>query len=505
MVNYNTGNINQKNKLYEMLLNSLNYVDNSVDKKNVCEEMNKLENEIIDLTNEVYEEAFCELDSKSTCLLEEEKARLIDLINMVNDRVKYLEERRKKHYTITKLNSKDYFVKGENNIEDYTKKINIIDKYQENVNEISKLEEEINSINEKIKLAQEKNKINENLNLELENKMISLLDEVYKELNLNEIKENKEEIESTFKDLDYSLNLARENLSLAKNNSNELFLECKDIYDNTLNDYNKFLEYKQIIELADIYSKKTETFEDLLIKREKIENIFSKIPNSELYKKVYSEINEQYLTILIEKQDILTMNSLMTEKSSKEKVKVELEDENNSKEFQGLLQELLINEQKRQKQELLEKQRQEEKERQLKLLEEKEKQEEIYKRQQLIEEKRKKETAERTKWLIEANNKTVIKNNNDEFLNTLNNLKVPDIEEKEEELDNDSFIEAIKNVEAEIKEDEFFEEPVVEPKKSSAEDFFTQDFDEYQKNFKVEDYDDDSLFVEDVVFPDISI
>ena len=65
-------------------------------------------------------------------------------------------------------------------------------------------------------------------------------------------------------------------------------------------------EELNILKLIDIYDKMTSSYEELLTKREKIDEIFKNIDESELYKRLYDELSKQYNTIKLEQRDIET-------------------------------------------------------------------------------------------------------------------------------------------------------------------------------------------------------
>src|SRR5690625_2032640 len=100
MLEYTSREVIQAQKQYDMLLASLEYC-NELDKNDVYIELNKIEKKILDSTNEIYEEAYNKLSSKTSTLIDEEKEKLSNLIKLVEDRIKYLNNRKEKHHKIT--------------------------------------------------------------------------------------------------------------------------------------------------------------------------------------------------------------------------------------------------------------------------------------------------------------------------------------------------------------------------------------------------------------------
>ena len=97
MLEYTSREVIQAQKQYDMLLASLEYC-NELDKNDVYIELNKIEKKILDSTNEIYEEAYNKLSSKTSTLIDEEKEKLSNLIKLVEDRIKYLNNRKEKHH-----------------------------------------------------------------------------------------------------------------------------------------------------------------------------------------------------------------------------------------------------------------------------------------------------------------------------------------------------------------------------------------------------------------------
>ena len=58
MVSYNNSNVVQCLRQYDMFANSLNLVKTRDEKNMIIKQLTKLENKIIDLTNEIYEEEY---------------------------------------------------------------------------------------------------------------------------------------------------------------------------------------------------------------------------------------------------------------------------------------------------------------------------------------------------------------------------------------------------------------------------------------------------------------
>ena len=146
-----------------------------------------------------------------------------------------------------------------------------------------------------------------------------------------------------------------------------------------------------LLKLSSIYKNKVDGYDELLAKREEINNILASITGSELYSMVGNELNKEYATIKLEGQDVATLNSLVEEKELKLQTLKDIDEDNNSDIVKGLLSNLLENEKKYQEKLLMEKKKKEEERKEKERLEELKRREEMAIRQKVLEEERKKE------------------------------------------------------------------------------------------------------------------
>jgi hypothetical protein len=409
MIEYANEKVTKSLKQYDMLLKSLKYIPNNEEKSAIYYQMTKITEQILKQTNEIYERQYNKLESKKTFLMEEERNKLLEIINLINERKAYINNQIKNNREVTALDIQAEPILGEDMLEEYKKKVKIIEKYNQNLKTHASLVEEIEELKEKITKAKAKIESNKYLNIQLENKMKKILSSAFEKLNLYELKERVKEIDLAYTELGYSLEKAKENAKLARKSSAEdIIIECDNMLSSITLEYERYKEKKLILKLMDIYDNEVKTYDELLAKREIINNILSNIVSSELYLNVGSELNKQYNTIKLEKQDTATLDSLNEEKNSKSKLLFNIEEENTSAEFAEVLKELLSNERKHQQQILEEKKKQEEEKKRQQLLEEKRKQEEKLKQQQLLEEQRNKEIEKRTRQLLEEKQKSIL-------------------------------------------------------------------------------------------------
>ena len=558
MISYNGSNIIQSLRQYEMFANSLRLVKSREEKNMIIKQLTKLELKIIEQTNEVYEEEYYTLYNRECGLLEDEKKRITMLIDLINQRLSYVEKRCNDHYQLTGESLDTSDVLGADTLDNLENRVKIIDKYTKNIKLQAELKNEVKSLSNKISLAEEKIDINKSLNIELESKFKELFSTTFEKLGLYQLLQEKDDIEYAYYETEKSLTLAELNLETAKTSPLNILYDCEEMLREVKADYVKYKDKLSILKLMELFNKEVNTYDELLAKRKQVNDLFKYIKNNDLIQAVMDTISKQYNTIMMEQQDVNTYNDLKAEKERKLEALAEIEDENESEEFQKVLKVLIENEKKKQEKILEEQRRVEEAEKKKRMEFERKKQEEILKRQKIIEEARKKEIEKRTKQMLEQQQKSVLqpKKKDTEFsfetikdnsINKDTTIEKEDtrLEKTEDEkislLDKINILDSEKNdlkdekvtLEEEVKETPIFKDksdiekelfnefnssknendlkqPIFE-EKMDEEEFFKRDnklpdisIDEYMKNFNEKTVDNsDSLFGNDDIFPSI--
>lgn len=558
MISYNDSNVIQSLRQYEMFANSLRLVKSREEKNMIIKQLTKLELKIIEQTNEVYEEEYYTLYNRECGLLEDEKKRITMLIDLINQRLSYVEKRCNDHYQLTGESLDTSDVLGADTLDDLENRVKIIDKYTKNIKLQVELKNEVKSLSNKISLAEEKIDINKSLNIELESKFKELFSTTFEKLGLYQLLQEKDDIEYAYYETEKSLTLAELNLETAKTSPLNILYDCEEMLREVKADYVKYKDKLSILKLMELFNKEVNTYDELLAKRKQVNDLFKYIKNNDLIQAVMDTISKQYNTIMMEQQDVNTYNDLKAEKERKLEALAEIEDENESEEFQKVLKVLIENEKKKQEKILEEQRRVEEAEKKKRMEFERKKQEEILKRQKIIEEARKKEIEKRTKQMLEQQQKSVLqpKKKDTEFsfetikdnsINKDTTIEKEDtrLEKTEDEkislLDKINILDSEKNdlkdekvtLEEEVKETPIFKDksdiekelfnefnssknendlkqPIFE-EKMDEEEFFKRDnklpdisIDEYMKNFNEKTVDNsDSLFGNDDIFPSI--
>ena len=442
MVSYNSSDVVQCLRQYEMFANSLNLVKNKEQREMIIKQLTKLEEKIIALTNESYEEEYYALANKECGLLDDEKNRVNLLIDLINQRLSYIEKRCNKHYALTGESINVSEVLGADKLDEYENIVRVIDKYVKNIKLEKELNEEVKSLTNKIALASEKIDINKSLNVELEATFKKEFDEAFRELHLYDLLEMQDDIEYAYEETERSLTLAELNLETAKTSPINILNDCQGMYDDIVKDYNKYKEQMSIIKLMTVYNKDVDNYDELLNKRKEINDIIKYIKNQEFLDMVMDMVSKQFNTITMEGQDINTYNDLVLEKDRKIDALREIDEENNSEKFQSILKELIENEKKRQEKILEEQRKIEKKKKKRKLEIERKRQEEILKRQRIIEEARKKEIEKRTKQMLEEQHNSVIQGKKKVSFETIkdNTLEEEEKFDKSQEINEDKII-----------------------------------------------------------------
>ena len=408
-MNYTSREVVRRLKQYDMFLSSLELTNDDLQRERICDQLDKIEKQILLETNTEYEEEYMALLSEEPKLFSEEKARLRNIISLIEDRKKYLEERKLKHKKITGSLVELTTFLGEDKLSDFKNRLRIIEKYEDNKVKQEKIIKEMKSLDIKISEASRNVKANTRLNESLENKMIKKIDNVLEELNLYSLVDQRSDITKKQESLKYALDMAKDNLKSARSlGDSSYIIECDSMLSEVTIEYSKYNEELNILRLIDIYDKMTSSYEELLAKREKIDDIFKNIDESELYKKLYDELSKQYNTIKLEKRDIETYEKLKEERETKNKLLYDIDEENNSKEFKLVLSELIRNEDRIKEERVRLAKRNEYNERQKRIAEEQKIEAARVRRQKLIEEARLKEQLVSTERLKKLQDETVI-------------------------------------------------------------------------------------------------
>jgi hypothetical protein len=322
------------------------------------------------------------------------------LIDLINQRLSYVEKRCNSHYQLTGECIDVNDVLGANTLDNLEDRIKVIDKYSKNVKLEKELNAEVDSLTNKITLASEKIEINKSLNEELEKRFCELLSDAFEKFGFYALFENRDEIEYAYYETEKSLTLAELNLETAKTSPINVLSDCQEMLDDVKQDYTMYKEKLSILKLMEMFNKEVSDYEALLDKRKEVNELFRYIKDEDFLGMVMETITKQYNTILMEQQDVNTYNDLVVEKERKLEALTEINEENSSERFQTVLEELIKNEEARQARILEEQRKIEEEENKKKLEIERKKREEILKRQKIIEEARKKEMEKRTKLLL---------------------------------------------------------------------------------------------------------
>lgn len=491
-MNYTSREVVRRLKQYDMFLNSLRLTDDEIQKERICDQLDKIEKQILLDTNTEYEEEYLMLLSKKTKFIEEEKTRLRNIISLINNRKEYLNKRKNEHKKVTGSLVEVTSFLGEDKLNTYEKRLDILEKYEENKVKQEKLIKEMKILDVKISEASRNVKANTRLNESLEKKMINLVQTSLEKQGLYKLVDKKDEILRKHAEFKYALALAKDNLKSANELSDsDYIMECNSMLNDISVLYNRYNEDVNIINLINVFDKKASSYDELLEKRTSIDNILKNIGNTELYKLINTELSKQFNTIKLEGNDIKNYEYLKNEREKRNKLLYDIDEENNSKEFKNVLEELVKNE-NRQKEEQVKKARHEEQvERQKKIAEEQKIEAARVRRQKLIEEARLKEQFEVAEKMKKLQDQTVIKKNNETIDNKTN---YDDILPKGEVLKDDRVdiknplknktLDEVMSFGSDFDTDELFENTKITPNKplgdsilKKAENSFEEDLD----------------------------
>ena len=440
-MNYTNREVVRRLKQYDMFLNSLELTKDENTRERICDQLDKIEKQILLETNTEYEEEYMKVLNEEAGSFDEEKSRLRRIIDIIEGRRKYLDERKIEHRKITGSTVELTTFLGEDKLVVFRRRLEIIETYEKNKEEQENIMNEMKTLDIKISEASRNVKANARLDDILENKMQELIDKALDKYDLISLEENRKDIEEKHSTLEYAVDMAKENLKSAKEiNNSQIILECDNILSEVILEYTKYHEELYALKLIGIYDEKVEDYDSLLAKREKIDEILKEIPESDLYRDINDELSKELNTIRLQKQDLDTYESLKNERQIKRDRMTVLEDENSSKEFKEVLDELIKTEARVREEKLKIAKKKEYQEKQAKLIEEQKLEASRRRRQKLIEEARMKEQHERLSKVKELQDNTVIgpksKENPfegktiDDFLNKKEEIKLDLPEEK---------------------------------------------------------------------------
>lgn len=498
-MNYTNREVVRRLKQYDMFLNSLNLTTDEVQIERICDQLDKIEKQILLGTNTEYEEQYLLLLGEETRFFDEEKSRLHRLISLIMDRRKYLDGRKNKHKDITGSLVELTTFLGEDKLSSYRRRLEIIEKYEENKVRQENLIKEMKGLDVKLSEASRIVKSNTRLNDILENKMREIVSSALDKYNLYSLCNKKDEILKNYETLEYAFNMARDNLKVARESGNESFiLECDEMLSEVTTGYSEYSEKVNIIELIGIYDNSVNGYEELLEKREKMNDILRNISDSDLYGEIANELNKQYNTIKLEKQDIEKYKALKEEREVKHRTLYDIEEENSSKEFKEVIDELIKNENRVREEQIRKAKQEEYQQRQRKLLEEQKIEASRVRRQKLIEEARLKEQQERLEKVKELQEKTVINPKKEEKINLVKEERV----KIDNPLKNKSFEEVV-SFSNDFDTEELFENTKIVPNRINNEE--KSIFDEIEtsvSNIVPSDVIEDK---EDIILPQVEM
>ena len=159
-MNYTNREVVKRLKQYDMFLSSLNLTKDESTKERICDQLDKIEKQILLETNNEYEEEYMSILGEDSASFDEEKTKLRKLIDIIEERKKYLEERKKEHKKITGSLVELTTFLGEDKLTIFRRRLNIIETYEKNKEEQERIMNEMKSLDIKISEASRNVKAN---------------------------------------------------------------------------------------------------------------------------------------------------------------------------------------------------------------------------------------------------------------------------------------------------------------------------------------------------------
>ena len=469
-MNYTNREVVKRLKQYDMFLNSLKLTSDEVQKERICDQLDKIEKQILLDTNTEYEEEYTRVLSDESRFLDEEKSKLRKLISIVTNRRNYLNERKKRHKDVTGSLVELTTFLGEDKLTMYKNNLKIIEKYEENKIITDNIIHDMKDLDVKISSASRNVKANARLNDMLENKMINLIERALDKLGLFNLTNKKDDLYKKYDSLKYAMDMALDNLNSAKEiKDEEMVLDCNEMLNEITKEYEEYNKQINILKLIDVYENPVNGYEELLEKRTRIDSILRNIENTDLYNEINDELCKEYNTIKLEKQDLDNYDNLKDERERKNKKLTDIEEENNSPEFKDVLDRLIKNEKNYRDEQVRKARKIENEERERKFLENKRIEEARVRRQKLIEDARLKDQLKRAEELKKIQEKTAINlKKEEEFKDKLKSFEEK-IESKINNYPADKIFEDT-NLSDDFNSEELFENTKIVPNKINNSD-----------------------------------
>lgn len=358
MIKQRDSNNSLKEKKYKILSYSilLGNTDNlEKDKKELEETARYLEN----INESSYEEVLASYGFTTTTL-EEEKSRLEDLINFINERVKERDKFNDTYFQVMHTYMDDLPpIKDSESLEYYKQRLKSINEYLANIEEINLTKDELKSINIELKSKCE----NESNSKLINKKMESVLLEEFTKL----IADKEYYAKLNYVDIDSEL-VSLENEIIEKKNTLDTFLssykaleksgisgserdEYRSYVQDVENDYYKDAEKKYFLNIYKLVLDTETEYEGIYNKREKINKILE--DRGDLRKKLHISkedslnsfielSNEQFAIIKSQKYILEDINRLKLEVSKLQTRLDVLNGRNERKEIIDILDEFKV-------------------------------------------------------------------------------------------------------------------------------------------------------------------
>ena len=157
MIEYANESVIKLLKQYDMLARSLNYIEDVTQKNDICKQMTKIISQVIEVTNTIYENKYKRVATRAVYLMDDEKNRLLELINLISERRVYINNQVTSNEETTSMSIETGRILGEDKLEDYKRNVKIIDRYKNNIRLESILKGEIINLDKVIKKSSIKN------------------------------------------------------------------------------------------------------------------------------------------------------------------------------------------------------------------------------------------------------------------------------------------------------------------------------------------------------------
>ena len=125
MIEYANDSVIRALKQYDMLSKSLKLTGDLEQREDICYQMTRIITRVLDITNGIYEDKYKKIVNRTTYLMDEEKNKLLELINLINERRAYINNQITSNSDATGITIEVDSILGEDKLDEYKEEVKV--------------------------------------------------------------------------------------------------------------------------------------------------------------------------------------------------------------------------------------------------------------------------------------------------------------------------------------------------------------------------------------------